>query len=220
MRALLHPSSLPHVPSRDHYEALWEELPSGLQPAHLQLRRRFLLDRVRPGQRLLDVGCGEGLFAGALLQAGLQVVAVDVADAALRRARERVAGLDARLIPFTGSWPLEDASFDVVWSGETIEHVADTAPWLAEIRRVLRPGGRLLLTTPNHGPLTRLSLALSSRAFERHFDPLGEHLRFYTRRSLTGLLHGLGFPEAHVFHPFWPPAARAVLFADAVPAPW
>jgi 2-polyprenyl-3-methyl-5-hydroxy-6-metoxy-1,4-benzoquinol methylase len=206
--------------SHDYYEALWEQLPSGLEPAHFELRRRFLLERVSVGQRLLDVGCGEGVFAGALIQAGLQVVAVDVAEAALRLAHARVPGLDAHLIPLAGPWPLEDASFDVVWSGETIEHVADTAAWLSEIRRVLRPGGRLLLSTPNHGALTRLPLALSSRAFERHFDPLGEHLRFYTRRSLTGLLHELGFPAARVFHPFWPPVARAVLFADALRARW
>jgi 2-polyprenyl-3-methyl-5-hydroxy-6-metoxy-1,4-benzoquinol methylase len=214
------PLACPGMPSREYYDALWEQLPPGLEPAHFGLRRRFLLDRVRAGQRLLDVGCAEGLFARELVQADVHVFAVDVACEPLRRARARVASLETQIIPLAGPWPLPDASFDVVWSGETIEHVPDTAAWLSEIRRVLRPGGRLLLSTPHHGALARLSLALSRRAFERHFDPLGEHLRFYTRRSLTGLLHELGFPEARVFHPSWPPAARAVLFADVVRARW
>ncbi len=52
------------------------------------------------------------------------------------------------LIAGEGEWELPDASFDVVWAGETIEHVADTAGWLSEVRRVLRPGGHLLLSTP------------------------------------------------------------------------
>ena len=47
-----------------------------------------------------------------------------------------------------GEWELPDAAFDVVWAGEVIEHVADTAGWLSEVRRVLRPGGTLLLEHP------------------------------------------------------------------------
>ena len=57
----------------------------------------FLLAHVRPGQAVLDVGCGAGEFSAALLEAGARPIAVDVAREALRRARERVPGLDARL---------------------------------------------------------------------------------------------------------------------------
>ena len=60
-------------------------------------------------------------------------------------------------VPIDGPLPLEDNSFDVVWASEVIEHVADTGRWLSEVRRVLKPGGRLLLTTPSHG---RLRVAL------------------------------------------------------------
>lgn len=208
------------MPSPAYYQELWQHLPPDLQPAHFQLRLRFLLERLSPGLRVLDLGCAEGLFAREILAAGAQVVAVDVAPEALRRARHRVPGLDARLLPYTGPWPLQDASFDLVWSGETIEHVPDTLPWLSQARRVLAPGGRLLLTTPNHGLSLRLRLALLPGAFERHFDPRAEHLRFYTRRSLTALLADAGFPAAHVFRPPWPPAARAVLFADAPRSRW
>jgi 2-polyprenyl-6-hydroxyphenyl methylase / 3-demethylubiquinone-9 3-methyltransferase len=201
--------------SSDLHEAIWKALPPGLEPDGAELRGRFLLAAVRPGERVLDVGCGEGGFAAQLARAGAEVVAVDVAEEPLRRARERHPQLDLRLIEEAG-WPFPDASFDVVWAGEVIEHVADTAAWLSELRRTLRPCGRLLLSTPAHGLLTRLRLAVSERAFAEHFDPLGDHLHFYTRGALAGLLADFGFEHVRVTAASGPPGARRVLLASAV----
>ena len=132
------------MPARDYHEDLWRQLPKGLEPSDFELRLRFLLDRVNAGPRVLDVGCGEGRFATELARAGAHVVGIDVAEEPLRRARARHPELDLRLIDGEGPWELEDASFDVVWAGEVIEHVADTAAWLSEIRRVLRSGADTL----------------------------------------------------------------------------
>ncbi len=115
-----------------------------------------------------------------------------------------------------GDWPLPDASFDAVWAGETIEHVADTAAWLSEVRRVLRSGGTLLLSTPAHERLTMLGLALGVRRFEAHFDPRSDHVRFYTRRTLARLLADFGFERVEVRAAGGPPGARRVLLAAAV----
>jgi 2-polyprenyl-3-methyl-5-hydroxy-6-metoxy-1,4-benzoquinol methylase len=208
------------MPSRSYHEALWEAVPAGLQPAELALRRRFLLEHVTAGERVLDVGCGEGWFAAELARAGASVVAIDVAEEPLRRARERVPGLDARLVDADGPWPLDDASFDAVWAGETIEHVPDTAGWCSEARRVLTPGGRLLLSTPDHGRLRALWLACSRRAFEAHFDPCADHLRFYTRATLTRLLEEHGFQAVAVRAAAGPPGARRLLLARAVRSRW
>jgi 2-polyprenyl-3-methyl-5-hydroxy-6-metoxy-1,4-benzoquinol methylase len=204
------------MPSRDYHEALWSRLPSGLDPPGLALRRSFLLDHVRAGERVLDVGCGDGTLAGELAAMGAEVVGIDVAEEPLRRARERHPGLELALVDGEGPWELADGSFDVVWAGEVIEHVADTAAWLSEVRRVLRSGGSLLLSTPAHGRLALLGLALSGRTFAAHFDPLGEHLRFYTRATLTGLLEGFRFQEVEIRCAGGPPGARRVLLARAV----
>jgi ubiquinone/menaquinone biosynthesis C-methylase UbiE len=134
-----------------------------------------------------------------------------VAEAALKRARARHSALDFRLVPFDGPLPFPDASFDLVWASEVIEHVADTGQWLSEVRRVLAPGGRLLVTTPSHG---RLRVALGG--VERFSDPLGDHLHLYTRRSLQTLLDEFGFGEVRVRAVEGPPLLSRMLLARAV----
>jgi len=199
----------------DFYESLWGGIPEGLVPRDFPRRLGFLLARASPGERVLDVGCGEGCFAAVLADAGAQVVAIDVAEEPLRRARAWRADLDLRLVEPGGPWPLQDASFDVVWAGEVIEHVADTAAWLSEVRRVLRSGGSLLLSTPAHERLTMIGLALSRRAFAAHFDPRSDHLRFYSRSILTELLADFGFDEIEVRASGGMPGARRTLLACA-----
>ena len=158
-------SSLRAMVASSYHDALWEAVPEGRAPVMLELRRGFLLERLgrraaeQPRRRLrvLDVGCGEGHFTAALARAGFEAVGADVAEEPLRRARDLHGGLDLRLLPAAGAWPLQDSSFDAVWAGETVEHVIDTAGWLSEARRVLRSGGELLLSTPAHGRLTMLA---------------------------------------------------------------
>jgi 2-polyprenyl-3-methyl-5-hydroxy-6-metoxy-1,4-benzoquinol methylase len=208
--------------SSSYHESLWEGVPEGADPPDFDRRCAFLLERAaaagapaeRP-RRALDVGCGQGRFAAELRRAGFTVVAADVAEEPLRRARASYPALDFRLLPLQAPWPLEDAAFDVVWAGETIEHVVDTAGWLSEVRRVLRPGGILVLSTPAHGRLAMLGLAVSGRKFDAHFDPRADHLRFYSSRSLARLLADFGFHDIEVRGAGGLPGARRMLLASA-----
>jgi 2-polyprenyl-3-methyl-5-hydroxy-6-metoxy-1,4-benzoquinol methylase len=199
----------------EYHEALWQGLPQGLAPPYLKERLEFALAHVVAAARVLDVGCGEGHFAEAFADRGAQVVGIDVAEEPLRRARARRPDLDLRRVEPAGPWPLADVSFDVLWAGEVIEHVADTSAWFSEARRVLRSGGALVLSTPAHEPLTRAALALSGRAFEAHFDPRADHLRFYTRRALHELLADFGFEAMQTRAIGGSPGARRVLLASA-----
>jgi len=147
------------------------------------------------GEAVLDLGCGVGEFTAALAEHGAFVTGCDVAETALALAGRRHPGIEFVL---TGEeLPFADESFDVVWAGEVLEHVQDGLGLLAEVRRVLRPGGRLLLSTPDHGPLRRLWLGFSAPAFDRHFDPRSDHVRFFTARTLRGTLEAadLGEPQ-------------------------
>jgi SAM-dependent methyltransferase len=198
-------------PIKDYYEELWQSLPADLEPPDFESRSRLLRGEVRAGDRALDVGSGTGEFTAVLAEAGARAVGVEVASAAVERARARHPGLDFQLVPIEGPLPFEDNSFDLVWASEVIEHVTDTARWLSEVRRVLAPRGRLLVTTPSHG---RLRVALGG--VERFSEPLGDHLHLYTKRSLGMLLHEFGFAEVRVRAVEGPPLLRRSLFATAV----
>ena len=204
---------------RAYYEDLWERMPERGEPPDFHRRRSFLLARIGLERgRVLDLGCGTGEFTAALAAVGARPTGAEVAEAALRRARERAPELDFRLVPPEGPLPFADAEFDAVWASEVIEHVTDTGRWLSEVRRVLRPDGLLLLTTPYHGRLKGALLALAR--FERHFDPRGEHLRFYTPRSLCELLEDFGFVGVELSTTGGPPLLRRTLLARARRARW
>jgi SAM-dependent methyltransferase len=153
----------------------------------------------------LDLGCGDGRLA-ALLDAGELTVA-DVSDVALQRAARRLPSARAVGLAPDAALPLPDNSFDLVLCAETIEHVRDVQLLLSETRRVLRPGGRLAVSTPAHSRLTGLDVF--TRGFERRFPPLSPHLRFLTRGSLRGLLDDLGFEPGPIRR------AHGTLFAVA-----
>jgi SAM-dependent methyltransferase len=181
---------------RAHYESFWADAPEDPEPWAWERRRAFLLAEARPGERVLDLGCGAGRFVAALRDAGADPVGVEIAETALERARRNAPGADLRLIEPDGSLPLEHASVDLVWCSEVLEHVADTGHTLLEARRVLRPGGRLLVTVPFHGRVKTALIALTR--FDAHFDPLGQHLRFYTGESLASTLERSGFAAVRV----------------------
>ena len=202
--------------SGDLHDAVWQNLPIDAAPERLALRRAFLLAHVAAGDAVVDLGCGAGELSVALLEAGATPIAVDVAGEALRRARVRLPAADVRLWAPGEPLPVDDASADVVWAGEVIEHVADVAPWLSQVRRVLRPRGTLLLTTPHHGPGTLLRLALSRRAFAEHFEPRCDHVRFFSPATLRDLLEDLGFDVAQMRGAGGLPGLRATILARAI----
>jgi SAM-dependent methyltransferase len=195
-------------------EAIWRAVPDDARPERFAVRRNFLRANVRAGERVLDLGAGDGAFAAELCAWGCDVIAVDVAAEALRRARERVPGLDARRSEDDGGLPLDEDAVDVVWAGEVLEHVADVTGLLAEVRRVLRWGGRLLVTTPYHGRVAVATLALRG-GFEAHFDPRSDHLRFFSARTLRAMLADAGFADVDIRAVGGPPLFHRALHAVA-----
>jgi SAM-dependent methyltransferase len=196
---------------KDYYEDLWERLPADTITPDLEFRERFLLAGVRRGDRALDLGCGDGHFTQVLSRAGADVVGLEIAQAAVRRARARYPELKFVLGELDAPLPMSDNAFDLVWASEVIEHVGDTARWLSEVRRVLAPSGRLLLSTPSHG-----RLRLTAFGIERFSEPLGDHLHLYTRRSLQTLLEEFGFAPIEIHAVGGPPLLRRTLLARAV----
>ena len=104
----------------DWREAVWAAVPEGAEPERFAERRAFLLGHVSAGDRVLDLGCGDGAFAAVLVDAGAVVTGVDVAAEAVRRARVRAPKAAFEQVAEGAALPLPEDGFDVVWSGEVL----------------------------------------------------------------------------------------------------
>jgi len=106
--------------------------------------------RVQPRWRLLEIGCSSGYFSSRLTGRGAQVFGIDLNTSLVAKAAQNcAAGRFCAAEP--GRLPFGAASFDAVIMLEVIEHVGEEKPVVEEIRRVLKPGGLLFLSTPHAG---------------------------------------------------------------------
>jgi len=160
-------------------------------------------------QRALDLGCGNGEVSVALAELlGATVVCSDISSVAVEQCVAR--GLEAHQVELGAApLPFDDASFDLVFMTEVLEHLVYPDRALAEINRILRPGGYLLVSTPNLACLpNRVLLPLGvqplfsevseDKVLGRRLAAFGQgnqtvgHLRLYTRKGLEEMveLHG------------------------------
>lgn len=167
--------------------------------------------RVRPGEKLLDVGCGEGRHCFGALERGARVVGLDLdlpsLHAGVGALRARARELDSFGVMMQGDafhLPFADESFDKVICAEVMEHVHDFRGAGAELARVTKPDGMVAVTIP-----TATSEHLYLRLGDEYFESPGGHIRIFRPRDLavglaaSGLATvGVGF--AHGFHtPYW-----------------
>lgn len=165
--------------------------------ARRALLAEVLADRVGPGSVAVDAGCGAGGSLAVLdgLGAGL-VVGTDLVPEALANARARV-GRATLVASRAEQLPVRSGGADVVISLDVIEHLDDDAAALLEYRRVLRPGGTLVVSVPAYPGLWS------------HHDEWAGHRRRYTSETLAIAVGGAGFEierATHVFSFLVPPA--------------
>jgi len=143
-------------------------------------------------QAVYEVGCGDGAGASLLMRAGAsRVDGFDLSADAIAAAQRRHAGAGLEFaVASATALPVADASCDRVVSFEAVEHVVDDRGFVREAARVLRPGGRLICSTPNRA-LTNPGTALEHRPFNRH------HVREYEADELRELL-GLHFRDVEL----------------------
>jgi 2-polyprenyl-3-methyl-5-hydroxy-6-metoxy-1,4-benzoquinol methylase len=201
-------------------------------PWHLLVRAHLDLSRDVDGREVLEIGCGRGGFSCWIAGHGRarRQVAIDYSEAAVQKARQYAESRALGVVWQVGdiqSIAYPDASFDTIVSCETIEHVPDPFRAIRELFRVLKPGGRLFLTTPNYfGTLGLYRGYLRARG--RTFTEVGQPINQFTMTPRTLLwlrqsgyqvrvIDGVGH---YVPFPGRPPIRLAVLDRGRVFSRW
>jgi 2-polyprenyl-3-methyl-5-hydroxy-6-metoxy-1,4-benzoquinol methylase len=193
----------------EYYEAYWRRdapppLADPLSLTRLSLLRAALSADDR---RILDAGCGSGWLIAQLAHDEAEAMGIDISQHAVELAeRHYPSGTFIRHSVEELPWPIEPDSQDVVVSFEVVEHLLRPRALVEGAHQALRPGGHLAISTPYHGRVK--SVAVSLFAFDHHFAPEGDHIRFFTDSALRQLLNSNGFEVERVGHfgriaPFW-----------------
>lgn len=172
-----------------------------LQPVVLSALRVVASGEARAA-RVFDAGCGNGALLRKLQLSGYHVSGCDASESGVAQARklcgdavriERLSVYEDLSGTFGSGW-------DVVIATEVIEHLYAPRDFVRQAHRLLRPGGVLILSTPYHGYLKNLALAVSG-ALEHHFTALwdGGHIKFWSYRTLKQLLAEFGFGQFSFF---------------------
>lgn len=190
--------------AKAYYERYWT--PEGVLPSGPMDQKLWdLLEaHVRPDSSCLDIGCGDGRTYGWWLgERAKQYLGLDISENAVARARQ--LGLDARAIDDAASFPFGDEEYDAATCIEVLEHLFEPHTAVAEVFRVLRPGGVLIATVPNVAYWRRRADLF---VFGR-WNPLGDehsvdqpwrdpHIRFFTAPAFERMLRRAGFADVEV----------------------
>ncbi len=178
---------------RPYYEKYWSSIKDHLKDLHLRT------DAIRPffpkglSGNILDFGCGSGeiLSEIAKLNPEAKIIGVDISTIALGQAKKRILRGIFKQIIESKKMSVESGSIDFILANDVIEHVYDTEWMFNEFSRVLKKSGLILISTPYCGLIKNLVITLIN--FELVFDPLGPHIRYYTKKSLEDCLKLIGF---------------------------
>lgn len=178
------PDQYKHGGGRPHSHAIYGDAPLDFLPQPLA------------GKRILDVGCGNGYWAGQMKARGAEVVGIDGSTMGLEYARREHPGIrfEQMLATDTLLKDLGVPPFDGVIAVEVIEHIFDPRGFVDACSKALKPGGTLVLTTPFHGYWKNLALALAGK-WDFHHTALmdGGHVKFWSRQTLSALLTEMGY---------------------------
>jgi SAM-dependent methyltransferase len=210
----------------DFAEAYTAENENSLMNAYYERPATLALAGEVAGRRILDAGCGSGPLFAALREQGAVVTGFDQSAEMVAHARRRLGdGADLRVADLAGALPFSDGEFDDVIASLVLHYLRDWDPVLAELRRLLKPGGRLIASV-NHPMMVNLT--------HRHEGPRPDYFEQYTwtdefelhgqkaqmtfwnkpLHAMTDAFTAAGFRIAVISEPHPVPAARELFPGD------
>jgi len=181
------------------YEYSYQDNCSGHDHAYLIAPLLEMLSQVKSSSqqklRVLDIGCGNGSLTNLIAQRGYEVVGVEESESGVAFARSSFP--DCQFIQgsiYNLPYAELGDSFDIVIACEVIEHLFYPRELIRSAKKCLKPNGNLVITTPYHGYLKNLLLALSGK-IDKHFTPLwdGGHIKFFSTKTLSYSLEKEGY---------------------------
>jgi 2-polyprenyl-6-hydroxyphenyl methylase/3-demethylubiquinone-9 3-methyltransferase len=165
-------------------------------------------------QRLLDLGCGNGALTRKLATLVPHCVGMDFSKSGIEIAAQKFPEVTFHCSPLSSPLPPElCGTFDVVTAVEVVEHLLLPRQLFDRAREALKPNGRLLVTTPYHGYLKNLALAIAGK-FDSHWHPLRDygHVKFFSKSTIESLFAEQGFQVDYFARVGrLPPFARSML---------
>lgn len=158
-------------------------------------RINSILKLIGTGKEVLDLGCRDGTISKIIESQGNKVEAVEISEYSINKAREK--GLKVYDLNLNGYWAdMIDKRYDIVFAGEILEHIFETYAFLKSVNKVLKPGGSLILSTPNLASLgRRILLLLGKNPATEVGKEKGQagHVRYFVFSSLRDVLRDNGF---------------------------
>ena len=194
------------IPAKTGERIIPERYQANVEEFILFLKHKFAYENalkyIKSTDRILEIGCGDGYGANILSQSQANITAIDIDIASIELAKEKYTAKNVHFESFDGiNLKYPDHSFDMVVSFQVIEHVNDVALYLNNIKRVLKPNGKLLITTPSR----TYRLAPGQKPWNKF------HLREYDANTLKNDVEGI-FPDAQILSITAKPEPYAIEF--------
>jgi SAM-dependent methyltransferase len=156
----------------------WDPLSYGKDGAFVHVLASGVLEwlAAKPNERILDLGCGDGQTAKRIVANGVTVMGVDISPEMVSAARSRgIVAMEASV----ESLPFSDHAFDAVFSNAALHWVKDQDAMMAEVHRVLKPGGRFVAEMGGHGNIAAIRVALKSVLARNGYSDLEDDVNYY-----------------------------------------
>ena len=181
-------------------QQIWDPVAYGKGGAFVPDLGAGVLEWLAPqlGERILDLGCGDGQLTQRIAATGAIVTAIDASSEMIAAARARGIAADegpAELLPYP------DRTFDAVFSNAVLHWVRGQDEMMTQVRRVLRPGGRFVAEMGGHGNIAAIRVALAAVMARHGFAELGDRGNYYpTPEAYTRRLERHGFHVDRIIH--------------------